>query len=324
VPVIDVHVHGRGLLPRAVDAAYRVVTRPHPHDVDFDVLAGAGVDAVVAKAVGDGIVTRWHRGSAWSSVMRQLESLRTQAGLGGCRLATDGPELTGGGGPAVVLGLEGGDVINAPERVAELHAAGVRVVGLVHYVDNGLGSVCLPWQGWVPVPLPIRRRTPGLTDLGRDVVAAMNSLGVVIDVAHADRATTLAVCEASTAPVVSSHTGARALQDFARFIDDDEARAIAATGGLIGLWPFHYRGRGVADVDDFARHGGHLAALVGPEHLCIGTDMNGVSGLMQGYRGEEDFPVLTDALRATGFSDEEVRGVAGGNFARVFSLVTGG
>jgi membrane dipeptidase len=144
---------------------------------------------------------------------------------------------------------------------------------------------------------------------------------MVVDLAHADRETTRQACEVTSAPVLSSHTGARALQDFARFLSDDEARMIAATGGLIGLWPFHYRGRGVRDVDDWARHAGYLAELVGAEHLCIGTDMNGVSGLMDGYRGEEDLPVLADALRVTGFSDTEVAGIAGENVLGVLKAV---
>jgi len=302
-----------------VAALYRLVTHPHPHDVPLGALAACGVDAIVAKAVGDGVVTRWHwPASPWQSVERQLASIRAQAEAGGCRLTTDPHAVGGDRQPAVVLGVEGADMIGTePERLADLHALGVRVIGLVHYADNPLGTVCLPWQGWVPglarLPLGFLRREPGLTPLGAEVVAEMGRLGMVVDLAHADRATTLGACEVATGPVLSSHTGARALQDFARFVSDDEARAIAASGGLLGLWPFHYRGRGVRDLDDWARHAGYLAELIGPEHLCIGTDMNGVSGLMEGYRGEEDVPLLIDALRATGFSDAEVAGIAGDN-----------
>jgi membrane dipeptidase len=327
--VIDAHTHATGLLPRPVDAAYRVVARPHPHDVPFSALRAAGVDAVVAKAVGDGVVTRWRWPTKpWNAVIDQLASIRHQAADGGCRLATDSTAIGAArdaGEPAVVLGLEGGDVIgDDPGRVLDLYAHGVRVVGLIHYVDNALGTTCMPWQRWVPVPLPSRkRRRPGLTAAGADIVATMNDCGVVIDLAHADRQTTLDVCERTTSPLISSHTGARALQEFDRFVSDDEARAIAATGGLVGLWPFRYGGRGVADVDDWARHAGYLGELVGPDHLCIGTDMNGVSGLMDGYAGEEDLPVLTDALRTTGFDDAEVRGIIGANVLGVLAKVCG-
>jgi membrane dipeptidase len=323
--VVDAHAHGTGFLPRPVGAAYRLITHPHPHDVALGDLAGCGVDAVVAKAVGDGVVTRWHwPASPWTSVQRQLDAIRAQARAGGCQLVTDPEAIGSGGTPSVLLGLEGADVVGrSPERLTDLHALGVRVVGLVHYADNALGTVCLPWQGWVPGldRLPIRRRQPGLTPLGAEVIGQMNEIGMLVDLAHADRETTLAACAVTRAPVVSSHTGARALQDFARFLSDDEVRAVAGTGGLIGLWPFCYRGRGVRDVDDWARHAGYLADLVGPEHLCIGTDMNGVSGLMDGYRGEEDLPVLADALRLTGFSPAEVSGITGDNVLAVLRSV---
>jgi membrane dipeptidase len=61
--------------------------------------------------------------------------------------------------------------------------------------------------------------------------------------------------------------------------------------------------------------------LVGPQHLCIGTDMNGVPGVMSGYRDESDFPVLLEGLRQAGLSEAEIAGVAGDNFARIFDAV---
>ena len=318
-PVVDVHTHGTGFVPAPAWSLYRLVNRGHmPPDLGFDVLGPAGVDAVVAKAVGDPIVTRFHPTSPWNAVVRQLDRLRAQCAAVDGVLAA-GPSDLGSGRPAVVLGLEGADVLDGRiERVDELFALGVRVVGIVHYVDNSLGSVCMPWQEWLPVRLPVRRRAEGLSGFGAAAVHRMQTLGMVVDLAHADRATTLAACSVASAPMISSHTGARALQDFQRFLGDDELRAIAATGGLVGLWPFHYRGQGVADRDDFARHASYIAELVGVEHLCIGTDMNGVSGLMDGYSGETDFPVLTGALREVGFTDDEVAAIAGGNFMRVW------
>jgi microsomal dipeptidase-like Zn-dependent dipeptidase len=149
----------------------------------------------------------------------------------------------------------------------------------------------------------------------------MNKLGILIDVAHADRVTTLAICESSSAPVICSHTGARSLHDFPRYLTDDEIRAISATGGAVGLWPFRYKGKGIADLEDFARHADHLARTAGPDHVCIGTDMNGVPGLMAGYHGERDFPALIQALRRTGLGHAEVAGIAGGNIARVLASV---
>jgi membrane dipeptidase len=76
-------------------------------------------------------------------------------------------------------------------------------------------------------------------------------------------------------------------------------------------------------VQALVAHTRHLADLVGAGHLCVGTDMNGVPGLMAGYRGEMDFPVLTESLSQAGLSDTEVQAVLGGNFVRVLRAVAG-
>lgn len=156
---------------------------------------------------------------------------------------------------------------------------------------------------------------------GADVVSAqpdrlveLHRLGTLIDLAHADAATTLAVCDQTCVPVASSHTGASAVQEFPRY---EEARAIAATGGLIGLWPMGFRRLGMRGVDDFARHASYLAELVGPRHLCIGTDMNGIPGYAKGFDGPTGFPMLVEALLHTGFDTAEVTAILGGNAQRV-------
>jgi membrane dipeptidase len=149
----------------------------------------------------------------------------------------------------------------------------------------------------------------------------MNRLGVVVDVAHADRATLMGVVDVATAPVVSSHTGARALQDFARYLADDELRAIASTGGVVGLWPYRARRFGVRTISDLVAHARHIAETVGAEHLAVGTDMNGVPGVMAGFGDETDLPKLTAALLDAGFDDREVEGILGGNALRVLGRV---
>jgi microsomal dipeptidase-like Zn-dependent dipeptidase len=325
--VIDAHGHGTHLLPRPVQAVRRAAIRSHPPDSPLTDLAPAGVDAVVANAVGDRLVTRWRwPADPWAAVRRQLDELRREAETARCRLATTTADIEAArdaGRPAVMLGLEGADVLGEdPTRLAALHAAGVRVIGLVHFADNALGTIAMSWNGQASsAAVRASRRAPGLTARGAEAVAEMNARGILIDVAHADRATMIAVCERTTAPVICSHTGARSLHDFPRYLGDDEIRRIKATGGLVGLWPFRYQGKGITDPDDFARHAEYLARTAGPDHVCIGTDVNGVPGLMAGYHGERDFPTLIQALRRTGFSDAETAGIAGGNMARVLASV---
>ena len=166
-----------------------------------------------------------------------------------------------------------------------------------------------------------RRPPTGLTDFGRAVVERMNRLGMVIDVSHADGPTLFDIVAASRQPVIASHSGARVCQDFARYLTDDEAEAVARTGGVIGLWPYNHRGKGAADMAALMAHARHLRGIVGAEHLCLGTDMNGVPGVMDGYRGERDLPLVTAALLDGGFTEAEVRGILGDNVRRVLKEV---
>jgi membrane dipeptidase len=317
-----VHTHAVGFVPQPARSLYRLVNRTTmPPDEGFDVLRAAGVDAVVAKAVGDPVVTRWYRGGAWAAVDKQLTAVSAQMAAAGGQVVRTPDELRvarAAGRPAVILGVEGGDALGADvDHVDAWHERGVRVVVLVHLGDNQLGTTCMPWQDYVG-PLPTRRRGAlGLSPLGRRVVRRMQQLGIVVDVAHADRETVFDVVAESTKPIIASHTGARARGDFARFLSDDEIVAIAGTGGVVGLWPYRHRGRGVDDMADLMRHARYVADLVGPSHLCIGTDMNGVPGLMAGYRGEVDLPRITDALLRE-FDEAEVRGILGLNFLRAW------
>jgi len=320
--VLDTHVHAPGFVPQPFAGIYRFVNRTTmPPDVGFPTLHDAGVDCVVAKAVGDPVVTRWYRGGPWRAVSVQLDDIERQAATAGARIVRDVGDLDGDG-LRVILGVEGGDFLDGdPARLDEVHRRGVRVLVIVHMADNLLGTTCLPWHGYI-ARFPVRRRrAPGLTATGAAVVRRMNELGVLVDLAHADTATLLGAIEVTTRPVVSSHTGARALDDFARFLSDEEIRAIAATGGVLGLWPFRHRGHGATDVRALVAHARHVAELVGAEHLCVGTDMNGVPGVMDGYRSERDLPLVTAALLDGGFAEADVRGILGDNIRRVLKEV---
>ena len=324
--VVDAHTHGLGMLPALPRAAYRAVNRTTmPPDEGLDVFAVAGVDAAVVKAVGDGPVTRWYRGTPFDAVVAQLTHLRTQVVDAGGRVASTraGIETAREAGQLVgVLGVEGADAVGHDldnfDRLAQLDVA---VIGLIHLGHNQFGTTSMPWLQYVG-PFPRRRpAATGLTRLGRDAVNRLEALHVVVDVAHADAATTFDVVEAAARPVISSHAGAAAADDrgFARFLSDDELRAVASTGGVVGLWPYNHRGKGVPTVAALVDHARRIADLVGAEHLCIGTDMNGVPGLTDGYRGERDLPVITDALLRGGFDRIETAAILGDNMARVLA-----
>lgn len=320
ISTVDLHTHGLSIAPRWLRAvAGKAIDMPSEPLSSLE----NGRLAVVT-AVGDAVLgTAWRLRSPWSGVKAQLALARAEAAAAGISVVDTVEQGQNPDRPSVMLGIEGADVVGAqPDRLTDLYRLGVRVLGLVHYADNGLGTISTSLTG-SRGSRSVRsgRYAAGLTALGREVVGEANRLGMLIDVAHADAATTLSVCEHTAAPVISSHTGAAAVQEFPRYISDVEARAIADTGGLVGLWPMGFRGLGMRDLDDFARHASHLAALVGPDHLCIGTDMNGVPGFVEGFEVPTGFSTLGDALRRTGFSAPEVEGILGGNAVRVMRKV---
>jgi len=324
--VVDAHVHTTDYLPAFAASVYRWATRRTVPPLFFlDQLASAGVDAVVANAVGDRAATAWWGRPPWRAVEEQLRRIRMRAERAHVVLATSAVQVQqafDAGRMAVVLGLEGGDGIGTHlSRVDELFSWGARLLVPVHLRDNRIGTTCLPWNRYLGIPSPPRGRRRGLTEFGGAVIDRMNHLGMIIDVSHSDAATLHDIAGRSRSPVVASHSGARGVEEFARFLGDDEIRAVARTGGVVGLWPYHYRGHGAADLDALMRHARYIADLVGPSHLCLGTDINGVPGMLAGYRGEQEVRLIAARLRSAGFSQDDTEKIMGANFMRVFAEV---
>ena len=161
----------------------------------------------------------------------------------------------------LVLHLEGCAPLRGRlELLHELHALGVRSAGLTWNPRNEVAD-------GVGVTDP-----HGLTPFGRDVVRELGRLGMAVDVSHLAAPGFWDVIELAEGPVVASHSNAVAVHAHIRNINDDQARAIAATGGLIGLCFFPLFIGDPATLDGLLDHAEHLAALVGPGHLAVGPD----------------------------------------------------
>lgn len=214
------------------------------------------------------------------------------------------------GEASILAALEGADGLEGRiENLRPLHERGIRMVQFVHFRVNELGHIQTD-------------STPGgLTPFGREVVREMNRLGMVIDLAHANSETIRDVLASSQHPVVFSHTGAHALHQGARYLTDDDIRAIAAAGGVIGIWP---NGEGLPHVDDIVRHIDHVRSIAGIDHIAIGSDLRGMSSYSEGFGEEADFTAIAAALIEHGYSDEGVGKIMGGNFFRIWQSVTAG
>jgi membrane dipeptidase len=208
-------------------------------------------------------------------------------------------------GDAVVGGLlaiEGAHALDGdPANVDRLFDLGYRMVGLAHFFDNVVaGSAHGIAKG-------------GLTPAGREVVRKLEARSMLVDLAHASAATIDDVLAIAARPVVVSHTGVRGTADNARNLSDDQLRGVAATGGVVGLgfWPTACGGE---DAPSIARAIAHAVAIIGPEHVALGSDFDGAVSVPFDVSG---MALLTAALLARGLDEATIGAVMGGSAIRL-------
>jgi membrane dipeptidase len=215
---------------------------------------------------------------------------------------------------AAVLSVEGAEPVGRDLALLRvLHRVGVRVLGLVWNERNAIGD-----------GVGEERAGGGLTEFGAAVVREMNRLGMVIDVSHLNERGFWDVMEISAQPVVASHSNARALCDHPRNLRDEQIRALAAAGGVVGI-NFYPRFVDPArpTLARVVDHIDHVASLVGPDHVGLGSDFDGIESVPEGLEDATRFPAVTEELLRRGYREDDVRKILGGNFLRVFRQVWG-
>lgn len=209
---------------------------------------------------------------------------------------------------AVVLALEGGTaLVEGEETLAELRRLGLSMVGLTWSEPS-------PYADSSSEP----RRPGGLTEAGRAAVAWCNRSGVMLDVSHMSDEATRQTVALSAAPVLASHSNARARCDVPRNLPPELLKAIADRGGLVGAM-FHgpyVRADRAATRADVVGMIEHLASTLGSEHVGIGSDWDGIIQAPRGLEGADDLPALRADLAAAGLDGPAVAGISGGNFLR--------
>ena len=234
---------------------------------------------------------------------------------------------------AVAFDLEGMCALNGNlDMVSLLHRLGVRQALFAYNLNNDVGGGC-------------HDEDTGLTEFGRKVVQEMNRVGMIVDCSHSAYRTTMEAMELSTDPVVFSHSNPKAVWDHDRNITDDQIRACAATGGVVGVTGLGiFLAENNSSTETMVEHICYLTELVGPDHVGIGLDhifedLDLPAELSarpdywpptQGYSTPNitgahprQLYEICDQLIAHGFSDQETAGILGGNFLRVAELVWG-
>jgi membrane dipeptidase len=210
------------------------------------------------------------------------------------------------------LAFEGaGPLAENPESLTRWVARGLKIVGLVHTWTNQLAS-----SSGDP------KASFGLTQSGREIVRRAFGFGIAVDVSHASDLAledVIALARKEKGVVVATHSNARALADHPRNLRDEQIRAIAATGGVIGVnfhGPFVVRGR-PATLDDVVLQVRHLLRVAGEDHVALGSDFEGDIRPATGLASIKDYPKLEAALAKAGISRTVIAKVFAGNALRV-------
>lgn len=246
----------------------------------------------------------------------------------------------GEGRVGIIYGLQNATPIEGDIRLVEvLHTLGFRVIQLAYMTGNLLGDGCL------------EPRDAGLTVFGRNVVKELNGLGVLIDLSHCGRRTTLEAIEASEPPVAFTHVCAQGLVSHPRNKTDDELRALGEAGGVCGITPlaaFIAEDPRDATLERYIDQIDYVAELIGIDHVGLGMDFTeylpinvlvptkwggihvpeGISNLTEwpipyadGIDRSDKLPNVTAGLLARGYSEEDVQKVLGANFVRLLGNV---
>jgi membrane dipeptidase len=301
-------------VPRLIEGnvalqAFTIVTKtPRGMNIEAN---DASTDNITLLAIAE----RWPV-SAWSSLReralyqaRRLQeaALRSGGKLTLIKTAADlstyldrriqEPGITAG-----FLGVEGAHALDQDlANIDVLFDAGIRMMAPTHFFDNDIaGSAHGVEKG-------------GLSEKGKEMIRRMEAKRMIVDLAHASGKTIDDVLATATRPIVVSHTGVKGTCDNARNLSDEHLKAIANTGGVIGIgyWDTAVCG---TNAEAIARAIRYTANLIGADHVALGSDYDGAipapfdtTGLAQ----------ITDALIAEGFSDTEIGMIMGRNVLRL-------
>lgn len=251
--------------------------------------------------------------------------------------AADLERVKGSGKLGILLGLQNAAHFRRPDDVNAFFGLGQRVAQLTYNSRNLIGNGST------------ERRDDGISDFGVSIIERMNQVGMAIDVSHCGDRTTLDAFELSKRPVLITHSNCRALVPGHPRVKTDEAiRAMAKSGGVMGITAVRMfvRDREPTTVEHVLDHFDHVAKLVGPEHLGVGSDID-LDGyddmpaeinkqLRAGYKGSYGFREkidiegldhpkrmfdLTEGLIRRKYTDAQIEGILGGNFRRVLTAI---
>ena len=341
--VVDVH---NDMPSKMIDDGYAADVRHAPGfdktqgETDLPRLIESGITGVFMSAYVD--PEKWTFGTdrSWRQVQVYLDTIHAFARRHPDRLmfATTAAEVRRAkeqGKVAILIGVEGGHAIeNSMDNLRELHRRGVRYMTLTW--NNG--------TEWAGAAAGLNgTRSGGLTERGKEIVREMNRLGILVDISHVSDSTFYDAIATTTYPVIASHSSARAINGHRRNMSDDMLRAVARNGGVVNVNFYSVfidpAFRTKADSLEAAPgtgaetairalprpplsvlldHFQHIIRVAGIDHVGLGSDFDGVGGLLpQGMDDVTRLPLIAQGLLDRGYSEADVKKVLGGNMLRV-------
>ncbi len=304
------HTHGHEDIPRMIEAnmalqAFTIVSKT-PKNMNFE-HNDDKTDNITMVMAGTG-----RPPATWFSLkeraLQQCKELYdfSDASQGKLRVITNQSELKSlisdrASNPKQMggfLGVEGMQVLEGDiNNVQVMYDAGIRMMAPTHFFDNKLGGSA---HGM---------KKGGLTPFGKEVIQKMESLDIIVDLAHASPALTTDIINIATRPLLVSHIGVKGTCDNLRNLSDQHLKGIAATGGIIGIAVFEQAVCGT-DAAATARAIKYATDLIGIKHIAMGTDFDGAIPAAFDVTG---FPLIVDELMKLQFSDAGISAIMGGN-----------
>lgn len=311
----------------------------HPQFIDWWIEGGA---TAVAPTVGGSELV----GPTLKNLARWYRMIQQDPRLQLVQKSSDIDDAKAAGTFGIIFHFQGTTPIEDDLNLVSVYKQlGVGMIQLAYNVKNRVGDGCE------------ERTDCGLSNFGMELIKRMNQERVIVDCTHTGYQTTMEAIELSTAPVVFSHSNVKALKPSARGITDDQIKAAAATGGLIGTvgFPAFVSDSSHPTLDELINHTEYVANLVGTDHIGIGIDYFGgqvgvtdnetaerqyASSISSGRWQADSYPPppyhypqgidtprtlqnLTKRMLERGFSEDDIKKFLGGNWVRVFKAVWG-
>ncbi|KAG9104047.1 hypothetical protein FRC06_005944 [Ceratobasidium sp. 370] len=219
---------------------------------------------------------------------------------------------------ASLIGVEGAHQLgNSIGVLRQYYTLGARYMTLTHSCNNAFADSAGIFE-------PIPPTHGGLSPLGRELIREMNRLGMLVDLSHTSDETAVQALRLSRAPVIWSHSSARAVHNVPRNVPDYILKMIGTGEGqkdavvMVNLLPAFLAPNGTAGISDAADHVEHIGRIAGRKHVGIGSDFDGAAAFPEGLEDVSKYPGLFAELIRRGWSREDLDGLASRNFLRVF------